>query len=196
MMSGDQWRSLMSDRWLTIDFGEMHPGLVDLPCISRGTGAQPLCYRESAAFPSAAGFNPYSALTFASGVMVFRVQNRAQEGHPTSNPAGLRTWKWSPAIELADAFMPWTDFKREWEKYPGDEGHQMVSKLRSAAARQEPEPDATDDLAVLDLTTDVLADLGLLGSALILLASRNCTPRCAVSTRSHRLRHREFGPID
>jgi hypothetical protein len=113
----------MSDQVIFDLWQEMHPGLVDRPCISRGTGAQPLCYRESAAFLSAAGFNPYSALTFASGVMVFRAQNRAQEGHPTSNPAGLRTRGNSPTpFELADAFMPWADFKREWEKDFGDEG--------------------------------------------------------------------------
>ena len=72
----------------------------------------------------------------------------------------------------------------------------MVSKLRSAAAGQEPAEDATDDPAVLDLATDVLGDLGLLGPAMILLAGRNCSPRCAVSTRPRKTRERGYGPID
>ncbi len=69
-------------------------------------------------------------------------------------------------------------------------GHQMSNELAQ---------DAVEELAIYDLAASVLSSKGeedLLGPALILLANRNCTPKCAVSTRLHRLRHRDFGPLD
>jgi hypothetical protein len=62
-----------------------------------------------------------------------------------------------------------------------------ASKLRTGTRQELAEDTTLEDRAVLDLATDVLGDLGLLGPAMILLAGRNCSPRCTVSARSHRM---------
>ena len=74
----------------------------------------------------------------------------------------------------------------------------MVSKLRSAAARQEPAEDATDDLAVLDLATSALFDdPELIGPTLVLLTARSCSVACGpVGRRPRSIRDRGYGPID
>jgi hypothetical protein len=94
--------------------------------------------------------------------------------------------------------MLWAGIQGEWEKYFATKGHQMVSKLRSAAARPEPEPDATDDLAVLDLAASALFDdPELIGPALVLLTARSCSAACGpVGRRPRSIRDRGYGPID
>lgn len=75
----------------------------------------------------------------------------------------------------------------------------MVNKLR-AGARQLAESGTMETTAIRDLAASALSDLVedniMLGNALVLLAGRNCSPRCPVSARSHRMRHREFGLLD
>ena len=65
-----------------------------------------------------------------------------------------------------------------------------VSKLREGIRQDvQPAEQATiEDIARYDLAATALGDSDLLGPAMILLAGRNCSPRCAVSTRAHRLR--------
>jgi hypothetical protein len=75
-------------------------------------------------------------------------------------------------------------------------GTSMAVKPR-AGNRQEPEQDDTAiETAMFDLAASALDDLDLLGLSLVLLAGRNCSPRCSVSTRAHRLRERDFGPLE
>lgn len=72
----------------------------------------------------------------------------------------------------------------------------MVSKLR-AGIRQEPaRADTAEDAAMRMAAFAFLAEPDLLGAGLILLSAKNCSPQCPVSDRPHRLREREYGPVE
>ena len=62
-------------------------------------------------------------------------------------------------------------------------GHIMVSKLREGIRQDVPAETTMEDLAMFDLAASGSSSKGekdLLGPALVLLANRNCTPRCPV----------------
>jgi hypothetical protein len=94
--------------------------------------------------------------------------------------------------------MPWTGFKPEWEKDFGDEGSPDGQQTPLRRSQTGAEPDATDDLAGLDLAASALFDdPELIGPALVLLTARNCSAACGpVGPRPRSIRDRGYGPID
>jgi hypothetical protein len=73
----------------------------------------------------------------------------------------------------------------------------MINKLRAGSRGQDGlAEDTTAATAVRDLVGSALSHSDLLGPAMILLAGRNCSPRCPVSARSHRMRHKELSLLD
>ena len=74
----------------------------------------------------------------------------------------------------------------------------MVSKLRAGIRQdvQSAEQNTPEETAVAELAGTMLDDPELMGPSLVMLTARSCSVACASVGRQHKLRERDFGPIE